>query len=54
MVLTVLRAAEESYNQQMHQSWWIAKANPEAYKARRFGADELARRFTAILTGGGK
>jgi hypothetical protein len=54
MVLRVLAEAERSYDEQMRQSWWIAKANRDVYKARRFGADELARRFQALLTGGDK
>lgn len=50
MVLDVLAEAERQLNAELQSGWYAARANPDAFKARRLGVEEYRLRVTALLT----
>lgn len=50
VVLEVLAEAERQLNQELQAGWYAARANPDAFKARRLGVEEYRLRVTALLT----
>lgn len=51
MVLAALDEAERQLNQGLFNSWHTCRADPEAFRARRKGVEEMKLRAIALLTG---
>jgi len=52
VALGALELAFQQLNAEAMASWFAARANPEAWKAYRRGAEALKLRASAILTRG--
>jgi hypothetical protein len=49
-VLDVLKEAERQLNQEALDSWFGARANPEAWQSHRKGVEAMRLRCQALLT----
>jgi len=49
-VLWLLEEAERQLNAELLAGWFAARANPDAFQARRKGVEEYKLRVKALLT----